>query len=136
MDVLRQHESRFSSRGFGQGLEAFGHVASLHEEKVAARDFLAGYLNHPKSTVRTYAMNGLGLLGDTSSIPILEAFTGARDQRVSRAAQQAIGKLRESQPAAPKEVIELRKGLEDLRKESEKLREELKQIRQQLQAQE
>ena len=100
------------------------------------RDFLASYVNHPKSTVRSAAIGALGTLGDPKSISVLEAFSSSSDKRIERAANQALGKLRESKPTAPKELIELRKEMAAMKKESKKVLSELKELRKQLKAQE
>ena len=134
--VLRKRESQFTSRAFGRGLQTLAHVANSLVEKDDVRDFLVNYLNHPKTTIRTSAMNGLGMLGDSSAISVLEAFSGSSDERISRAARQALGKLREAKPTAPKELVELRKEMAALKKSSEKLQTQIEEIRTQLQARE
>ncbi|TWU30874.1 M1 family aminopeptidase [Novipirellula artificiosorum] len=134
LDALKQQESKFSSRGFGRGLETLGHVGSLLDEKDDVREFLIRYVNHPNTSVRTAAFSALGTLGDPQAISVLEAFSGSGNERVARAAEQAIGKLRESKPTAPKEVIELRKEMAKMKTESEKIREEIRELQDQVKA--
>jgi aminopeptidase N len=135
LSALKQHENRFSSRDFGRGLETLAHVSQSQDEKDDVLEFLVGFVNHPKTSVRTAAFSALGTLGDRKSISVLEAFSSSSDQRIARAAEQAISKLRESKPTAPKELIELRKEMASMRKESEKVLSELKELRDQLKAQ-
>lgn len=134
--TLKQDESQFSARDFGRGLETLAHVSRFEDSKDEVRDFLASYVNHPKSTVRSAAIGALGTLGDPKSISVLEAFSSSSDKRIERAANQALGKLRESKPTAPKELIELRKEMAAMKKESKKVLSELKELRKQLKAQE
>ena len=134
MKLLKKHEDRFTSRGFGQGLGALAHVSKSRKKRDDVREFLTSYVNHPKTTVRTAAISALGTLGDEKAMSIVDAFTNSQNTRISLVAKQAIGKLRESKSTAPREVIELRKDLAELKKSSDKLSEELKDIRKQLSA--
>lgn len=136
LDALKQHESRFSSRDFGRGLETLAHLSRSDDDKDDVRTFLTNYVNHPKLSIRTAAIGALGTLGDPKSISVLEAFSPSSDQRVARAAEQAIGRLRESKPTAPKELIELRKEMAAMKKENEKVQTQLKELRDQLKARE
>lgn len=134
MKVLRKHEDRFTSRGFGSGLDALARVSKSAKKKGEVREFIASYVNHPKLPVRTAAIGALGNLGDAKAIPMLEAFSDSENTRIASAAKSAIGKLRNDKPTAPREVIELRKEVADMKKASEKLQKELKEIREQLKA--
>lgn len=136
LSTLKKDESQFSARDFGRGLETLGHVSRFEESKDEVREFLASHVNHPKSTVRTSAIGALGTLGDPKSIAVLESFSSSSDNRIERAAAQALGKLREAKPTAPKELIELRKEMAAMRKESKQVLSELKELREQLKAQE
>ena len=120
MAVLKQHEGRFTSSGFGRGLETLAHVCRSQDQKDDVREFLLSYVNHPKTSVRTSAISSLGVLGDSKAIAVLESLSGSGDERVARAADQALGKLRESKPTVPSELIELRKELATIKKDSEK----------------
>jgi len=135
IEVLTKRESLFSSRDFGQGLGALAHLAHPLEEKRDVREFLMKYVNHPKISVQTAAINALGDLGDIKSMAVLESFSRSEDQRISAPAKKAVTKLRESKPTSPKELIELRKEMATLKNSGEKLQAELKAIREQLKAQ-
>lgn len=132
MNVLKQREQDFSSRDFGRGLAALATITHAEDEKSDVRKFLAGYLNHPQTNVRTGAINALGALGDRRSLSILESFQESRNERIAKAAKDALSKLRELQPPSPKELVELRKELAKVKTESEKMRKELDAIRDQL----
>jgi aminopeptidase N len=133
IEALTKHQARFTPRGLGQGLEALGQIASSLEQKADVRDFLLGYLNHPQTPVRTGAITGLGLLKDPTTEASLEPLLDSPDQRVAKAAKQALGQLRETKPGVPAELVELRKEMSALKKESDKLHEELKEIRKAIQ---
>lgn len=134
LSTLKDDEKLFSARDFGRGMETLAHVSKLQDDKDDAREFLMGYINHPKATVRVAAIGALGTLGDPKAIPILEAFSSSSEERIDRAADQALSKLRESKPTAPKELIELRQEMAKLKKESTKVLSELKELRDQLKA--
>jgi len=134
MKVLKKHEDRFTSRGFGRGLGALAHVSKSMKNKDGVREFLLEYVNHPKTTIQVAAIRALGTLGDDKATAPLEAFAEAEDSGVARAAKDALNKLREQKPTAPSEVIELRKEVSEMKKASEKLQKELAEIRELLKA--
>jgi aminopeptidase N len=133
MEVLTKHQTRFTPRGFGQGLEALGQIASTLENKADVRDLLLSHLNHAQPPVRTGAITGLGLLKDPTTESSLEPLVDSPEPRVARAAKQALDQLRENKPAVPKELVELRKEMSTLKKESDKLKGELDEIRKAIQ---
>jgi len=135
MKVLKKNEDRFTSRGFGRGLGTLAKISKTQKKKKDVREFLAEYVNHPKTTVRTSAIRALGTLGDELAMPVIQAFTDSNESSVSRAAKDAIGSLRDNKPSAPREVIELRKEIADLKKSNKKLGKTLEDIKEQLKAQ-
>ncbi len=129
MQVLKKHEERFTSRGFGQGLLALAHVSkSAKNEQV--REFLASYIHHPKPRIRTAAVSALGRLGNAKAIAILEAFDDSGDDRLSRAAQSALKELRAAKPLVPRELVELREEVAEIKKTNEELKKEIQELRQ------
>ncbi|WP_419195210.1 M1 family aminopeptidase [Novipirellula herctigrandis] len=134
LNTLQQRESEFTSSGFGSGLQTLAKISSALDEKSDIRKFLLGYVNNPKTTIRSAAISALGTLDDPQAVSVLESFVDSENTRVSKAAERAIGKLRESKPAAPKEVIELRKEIAEMKRESEKTQKDLKELRDLLQA--
>lgn len=134
MKVLKNHEDRFTSRGFGRGLEALAHVSRSMKDKDNVREFLLEHVNHPKTTVQVAAIRALGTLGDEKATAPLEAFTNAEDSSVAGAAKSALNSLREQKPTAPTEVIALRKEVSEMKQASDKLQKELDEIRELLKA--
>jgi aminopeptidase N len=133
IDALTKHQARFTPRGFGQGLEALGQIASSLEQKAEVRDFLLGYLNHAQTPVRTGAITALGLLKDPTAEATLEPLLDSPEPRVAKAAKQSLDQLRETKPSVPAELIELRKEISTLKKDSDKLQDELNEIRKAIQ---
>jgi HEAT repeat protein len=134
MKTLREQEPRFTSNGFGSGLETLAHVYRKQRNQTEVREFLLQYVNHPKTTVRTRAISALGTLGDPKAISVLESFANSPHEPVANAARRATATLRESKPTAPKELIELRKEMAEFRKANEKLQAEMKELKDQLEA--
>ncbi len=136
MKVLEKNERRFTSRDFGKGLETLGHVVISLNKKEDVRDFLLQYVNHPMPRTRQSAMSALGTLGDATAISILESYSGSNDRVTSKAAQQAIDKIRESKPTIPSELVELRKDMAKMKKNNEKLQTDLNDVQKQIKAKE
>ena len=134
LKTLRKNEKRFNSRGFGRGLDALATISSQLEKKDDVRQFLAAHLEHTKSPIQLAAINALGTLGDVKATAALESLTSSPNSSVSKAAESAIAKLRDSKPSAPREVVDLRKQIAELKESSKKLEESLKEIRDQLKA--
>ena len=129
MDNLSKHASRFTPKGLGSGLEALGQISSTLDNKADVRDFLLGHVNHPQVFVRMGAIAGLGLLRDSIAEGALEPLADSPEQRVAKAAKQALDQLRETKPGVPAELTEMRKELSTLKKDNEKLKGELDEIR-------
>jgi len=133
--VLRQREQEFTSGGFAGALNTLAHISRDEEDKTEVRNFLAGYVNHPKRRIQAGAMRALGTLGDPKAIPIVETFSGddARDW-VQRSANRALEALRQKKQLVPEEIIQLRKTVDELKKETEKLRKGLEDVEKRLNA--
>jgi len=132
MATLREGEGRFPSWNFARGLGTLAHIARDQDDRTQVREFIAGYVNHPKLTVRGGAISSLGTLGDPKAIPIVETFCGEEPHdRIQRQAKEAMDKLREKKPLVPEEVIELRKTVDELKKETEKLKKDLDDVKKQ-----
>ncbi len=134
MKVLDKHESRFTARDFGDGLETLAQIGKSLKKKDDVRDFLMRYVNHPMKAIQTSAFRALGTLGDVSAISILDSFSESIDQPVANAAKAALNELRNSKPAVPTELSELRKDVSTMKKENEKLRADLDDVRNQIKA--
>jgi aminopeptidase N len=130
MTTLHDGEGRFQSWDFAQGLETLACVAHDLDDRTQVREFIAGYVNHPRMAIRRGAISALGMLGDPKAIPIVETFCGSEPHdQIQRAAKEALDKLREKKPLVPDEVIELRKTVDELKKETEKLKKDLEEVK-------
>lgn len=135
--VLRQHEQQFTTRGFAQGLDTLAHIARNEEDKTEVRDFLAGYINHPKRRIQTATIGALGTLGDPKAVPVVQTFSGDDpEDDIQRSAKEALKKLREKKQLVPEEIIQLRETVEELKKDNEELKDALNDIKKQLGAKE
>ena len=135
LSALRRRERELTTSDFSAGLRTLAGLAAGRDNKnkEPIRQFLAGYVNHPRKWVRVSAINALGELGDPQAIPILETFASTTKRDVLRdAAEAAIRAIRERKPQAAevdtlrKEVLELQKqnreikaGFDDLKKQVE-----------------
>lgn len=131
LETLKTREAEFSAGDFGRGLTTLAKTAKSLDEKAGVFEFLCSHVNHPKTTVRTAAMNALGQLGDQRAVSVLEAFVDSGDQRVADAAKRAIDQVNSSRPVVPSEIVELRKSMTELKRETEKLKAELKTLKEQ-----
>ena len=130
--ALRQNASGFRTRDYGRGLETLAHTSRRQKDRVEVRNFLTQHLDHPKVSIQAAAIQSLGMLGDPKSMTVLESLSKSENERISRPAQQAVAKLREAKPTAPREIIELRKEIAEVRNESSKLKTELKALREKM----
>lgn len=134
MNVLKEFEGRFTSRGFASGLSTLGAISRPLEKKADVRRFLLAYVNHPKSTVQAGAIRALGELGDPRATAAIESFTSSPKSRVASAAKSAVAELRKEKPMAPDEVISLRKDLADVKKSNDDFKKQLADIKGQVEA--
>ncbi|MBN2133117.1 MAG: M1 family metallopeptidase, partial [Sedimentisphaerales bacterium] len=135
METLDKNEARFTSRGFAGGLETLARIARDEDDKTRVREFLLGYVNHPKQTVQRGAISALGTLGDPKAIPVVETFCGNEPyDRTERCAKSALETLQRKKELVPGEIVELRRMVDDLKKETEKLKEELEDLKKQAKA--
>jgi aminopeptidase N len=132
MTVLRERERQFRSWGFVRGLGTLAHIARDQDDRTQVREFIAGYVNHPRQAIRGGAISALGTLGDPKALPIVETFCGEEPHdRIQRQAKEAMEKLREKKTLVPDEIIELRKTVDELKEETEKLNKELEDLKKQ-----
>ena len=125
---LEAEEDRFPSRDFGRALGSLAALARYQDrdEREETRQFIAGFLEHPKAFIRRDAIHALGALEDPRSLAALQSFVAAADQESLeyRAAESAIEKLNGEKKQAD-EVRDLRKELLDLQKEFGALKKKL-----------
>ncbi len=135
--TLAENEKQFTSGGFARALDALAHVSRNEENKTKVRKFLTGYVNHPKTSIKSGAIRALGTLGDPKAIAVVETFSGDDpSDRTQRTARDALRALREKKQVVPDEIVRLRETVDKLDKETEKLRNDLEDIKNRLDAKE
>ena len=133
--VLDEREMDFRSWSFTRGLNTLAHISRNEDDKTKVRNFLAGYVNHPKDRIQAGAIGALGTLGDPKAIPIIETFSNDEpDDHIERSAERALKQLRERKPLVPDEIVRMRETLDDFRKETDKLKDDLDDIKKRLDA--
>jgi len=133
--TLSEREQQFTSWDFARALNTLAHISRNEENKTKVRNFLTGYVNHPKERIQTGAIQALGTLGDPRAIPIVETFSGDdADDRIQRSAKNALKELREKKEMVPEEIVQLRETVDKIRKENEKLRNDVDDIKKRLDA--
>jgi aminopeptidase N len=137
MKTLREGEKQSASWDFSwyRGLGTLAYIARDQDDRTQVREFLVGYVNHPRMIVRLIAIRALGTLGDPKAIPVIETFCGKEPHDpIQRAAKEAMDKLQEKKRLVPEEVIALRTTVDDLKKETEKLKKDLEDLKKRDQA--
>jgi aminopeptidase N len=135
--VLAEREMEFRSWSFTRGLNTLAHISRNEDDKTKVRNFLAGYVNHPKDRIQAGAIGALGTLGDPKAIPIIETFSNDEpDDYIERSAERALKQLRQNKQLVPDEIIRLRETVEQFRKETEKIKNDLDDIKKRLDAKE
>jgi aminopeptidase N len=135
--VLDEREMDFRSWSFTRGLSTLAHISRNEDDKTKVRNFLAGYVNHPKDRIQAGAIGALGTLGDPKAIPIIETFSNDEpDDNIERSAERALKQLREHKPLVPDEIVRLRETVDEFRKETDKLKNDLDDIKKRLDAKE
>jgi aminopeptidase N len=83
---LKARESAYTSRGFANALDALASLARDHDDRLdGVREFVLGYVNHPRRTIRMGAINALGTLEDPRASVVLEKLHVALKGSPSRA---------------------------------------------------
>jgi len=135
--VLDEREMDFRSWSFTRGLDTLAHIARNEDDKTKVRNFLAGYVNHPKNRIQAGAIGALGTLGDPRAIPIIETFSNDEpDNNIERSAERALKELRQHKQLVPDEIVRLRETVDEFRKETDKLKNDLDDIKKRLDAKE
>jgi aminopeptidase N len=122
--VLSEREGDFTTGGFSSGLHALAVLAAEEEDKTVYREFLLRHVNHLKRGVQLAAIRALGTLGDPQSLAVLATYAaGSKESPRTRAAEDAIRRLREGRPQAV-EVGTLRNEVMALQKQNRELKEQ------------
>jgi len=113
----------------GQGLTTLAYLARNEETKERVREFLTGYVNHKKRTIRLAALSALGTLGDPKAIAALEKFATASKESPERTtAEKAVADLRAARKPAD-DFKNLRSEVLDLQQQNRELRKELEDLK-------
>ena len=135
--VLEEREMDFRSWDFTRGLNTLAHISRNEDDKTKVRNFLAGYVNHPKDRIQAGAIEALGNLGDPMAIPIIETFSNDEpDDNIERTAEEALKELRQHKQLIPDEIVQMRETVDEFRKETDKLKNDLDDIKKRLDAKE
>jgi len=132
---LKERESDYPSRGFANALDALASLARDRDDRLAVvREFLLGYVNHPRRTIRVGALNALGTLGDPRAASVLEKYNSALKGTPEQSA--ALNALRRINGArrAVEGLGDLRNTVLDLQKANSELRRDLKTLEKKLDA--
>jgi len=132
--VLDQHEAKFTSSGFGQGLQALAYLARNQEKKDDAREFLLARIDHQKRSVQLACISALGTLGDPKVIPVLQRFARAsKSSPQQAAAERAVADLRAGRKPVD-DFKNLRQEVADLEKANRELRKQVDDLKQRVDA--
>ena len=131
-ETLTKREAAFTSRGFGDALDALAYLARSEKSRDDVREFLAGYLTHKRERLQVAAIKALGTLEDPKAIALLETFaSAAKDTPQQKEAEKAIAALRAVNKPADnlkdirQEMLDVQKKLRDQSKEIETLKKRL-----------
>jgi aminopeptidase N len=132
---LKARESVYTSRGFANALDALASLARDHDDRLdGVREFLLGYVNHPRRTIRVGAINALGTLEDPRASVVLEkynvALKGSPEQSAAANALRRIAAARR----AVEGIGDLRSTVLDLQKANSELRRDMKTLEKKLDA--
>jgi aminopeptidase N len=132
LETLKHKVTNFTTAGFARGLDTLAWLARNEEKKDGVREFLVGFVNSPKRRVQLASIAGLGTLGDTKAIAVLEKFASAPKEGPERtAAEKSLTGLRDTKkPSAElgnlrSEVLGLQRENRDLRKDLDELKKKL-----------
>jgi aminopeptidase N len=134
METLRARQANFTTAGFARGLDTLAYISRHQQGSNEVREFIAGYVNHPRQGIQLAAIHALGTLRDTKAIPILEGFAAtSRNSPERAAAERALTALRANN--APSEnLAELRRELLQLQRSQTENHRQIEDLRKQLDA--
>lgn len=129
LEALRKDLNRFGARGLAEAIDAVAYLGRHAEKKDEVYAVLAEYAAHPRQTVRSAAIRGLGVLRDERGLAILGKHAGGPDDSPdTRDAKRAIEAIQNYRPVVRElqtlqnEMLALKKQSEDFRKELDELK--------------
>ena len=130
----RNEDKFFSTRSFGRALDTLAFLARHEDDKDDVREFLLSHFNSLKERVQLAAINALGDLGDPKAVAPLRTFLSEPDDSDRyRAADRAIKAIEEGK-AADAAVGNLRNEVMELQKENRELQDQFKDLKKRLEA--
>lgn len=125
MKALTEQAGAFTSRGFGQGLDALAYLDRNEENKAAVRTFLVAHVNDKRKVVQLADIRALGVLGDPAAIAVLDKFASASKESAERkAAERSLEQLRAGRKPVD-DFKNLRQEVEQLEKSNRELHKQL-----------
>lgn len=132
-EQVTQHSGNYTARGLGKVLRALAKLSDGKEEKLQSLKQIAPTLNDGRTDVQKAAIAALGELGLEEARPILQAYADAtNDEELSKAASNALAELTKDKSPQPRELIELRKQMQELEKSNSALKEKLNDLEKKL----
>jgi hypothetical protein len=123
--ALKKRQKELPTKTLSTGLDALAYLSRNEERRDETREFIASLVNHPREAIRVAAINALGTLSDSRSLPILQRFTGASKTKAETgAAERAVEAIRSGRKA-PAEIGALRKEVADLQKQARELKKQV-----------
>jgi aminopeptidase N len=126
--LLKTRGAALTSDSLLTGLQVVARLARNDENRDPAREFLMGYLTHPRRQVAAAVLDALGTLGDPRALPVLERFAAARKGSPEQvAAERALPLVRGQRRPAEEldslrsEVLQLQQAQRDLKQSFEEL---------------
>jgi aminopeptidase N len=124
-EVLQQHETNFTTRGFAAGLDALAYISRNEKDKSSTREFLLNYVNHKKKGIQLGAITALGTLEDPKAVAVLTTFASSvKESDERKAAEKALAIIRSADKPSDN-LKNLRDEILDLKKEGREQRKEL-----------
>jgi aminopeptidase N len=118
--AIAKRAMEFPSRTLSGALDTLAYLA---------REFIQGFANHQRQSVKLAAINALGTLRDDRALPVLERYASALKNSPERsAAERAIESIRSARRSnvdlgdLRREVLELQKQNRELRKDLDALK--------------
>ncbi|PHR95060.1 MAG: hypothetical protein COA78_30890 [Blastopirellula sp.] len=134
-DTIVKRKMEFSDRSFATLLEAFATLSSQTKDTQQARLLLIEQLGDTRERVRVAAVKSLGILGDKEATALLQSYvTEDTTSKTSKEATAALQKLSEQKPLAPKEIVELRKLINDLKNQNDRLEKSMTELKKKVEA--
>lgn len=135
INAIAQQEDQFTTRGLADALVTLARISRQAENTDGIRSVIEPFLHDARTPVQYGAVRALGELGDPAAIAILQPMSKIQgDRQLAKAADEALQRLRESKPAAPREVVELRKQIAEVQEDNESLKKDLASLREQVEA--